>query len=144
MCWIFKLYPVPFLEKYIILGENTSKHHDLTFGPKRNLWNGLCPFQTGQDKLTETTDLGPPWRTIVTGPTRCVTPPTRTAAVSNSRMCTNACLRVFPRRHLVCAARRKLLLDTWTREKEVHLTPAVTAPLTLLSYLAKHDIQGHP
>lgn len=28
-------------------------------------------------------------------------------------MCTRACLRVFPRRHLVWAAKRKLLLDTW-------------------------------
>lgn len=49
---------------------------------------------------------------MVTGPTRCVTPPTRTAAVSSSRMCIRACLRVVPRRHLVCAANRKLLLDT--------------------------------
>lgn len=78
-----------------------------------NLWNASRTLQTGWYELTETTDLGPPWRTIVTGPTRCVTPPTRTAAVSNSRMCTRACLRVFPLRHLVCAAKRKLLLDTW-------------------------------
>lgn len=56
--------------------------------------------------------LGPPCSTMVTGPTRWVTPPTLTAAVSNSLIWTSACFRVLPRLQRVCAADRKLLLDT--------------------------------
>lgn len=57
--------------------------------------------------------LGPPCRTIVTGPTKWVTPPTLTAAVSSSLIWTSACFRVLPRLQRVCAADRKLLLDTY-------------------------------
>lgn len=66
--------------------------------------------------------LGPPCSTIVTGPTRWVTPPTLTAAVSNSLIWTSACFRVLPRLQRVCAADRKLLLDTYGNYiKDLHL-----------------------
>lgn len=61
--------------------------------------------------------LGPPCSTMVTGPTRWVTPPTLTAAVSNSLMWTRACFRVLPRLHRVCAADKKLLLDTYKHDQ---------------------------
>lgn len=61
--------------------------------------------------------LGPPCSTIVTGPTRWVTPPTLTAAVSNSLIWTSACLRVLPRLQRVWAADRKLLLETYRYDK---------------------------
>lgn len=93
---------------------------------KPDLWTfetllTVCLTQCNSPFPTETevffselqTNLGPPWSTMVTGPTRCVTPPTRTAAVSSSLICTKACFLVLPRRHLVWAASRKLLLDTY-------------------------------
>lgn len=61
--------------------------------------------------------LGPPCSTIVTGPTRWVTPPTLTAAVSSSLIWTSACFRVLPRLQRVCAADRKLLLDTYRNHR---------------------------
>lgn len=70
--------------------------------------------------------LGPPCSTIVTGPTRWVTPPTLTAAVSNSLIWINACLRVLPRLQRVCAADKKLLLDTYVKCDMFHVKPDLT------------------
>lgn len=78
----------------------------------KQIYRGVCEWGLLAGIKDLSSYLGPPCSTIVTGPTRWVTPPTLTAAVSNSLIWISACLRVLPRLQRVCAADRKLLLDT--------------------------------